>query len=180
MATISPLEWLGIAMATRAKEAGERVPKQEQYERGLVGQRVEKYGGNLGEYEDVWQRGYGPQAASAQASNKQMFDYWMGLPDALAKAAKEGLPKGTQTANDGLGSSRTQSITDQLIARYGPGVFSQGTSGFFYGGPTVSMGGAGMDGAGRYRGSADVAAGRAAQAVRARSLSSPRSRQVRF
>ncbi len=95
MATISPLEWLGIAMATRAKEAGERVPKQEEYERGLVGQRVEKYGGNLGEYEDVWQRGYGPQAASAQASNKQMFDYWMGLPDSLVKAAKEGAKTGS-------------------------------------------------------------------------------------
>lgn len=172
MATISPLEWLGIAMATRAKEAGERVPKQEEYERGLVGQRVEKYGGDMGAFEDVWQRGYGPEATSAQETNKQMYDYWMGLPDALVKAAKEGLPKGTQTANQGLGSSRTQSITDQLIARYGPGVFSQGTSGFFYNSPTTSPQiGEGAMGA---RGA------RTSTAPRARSLSAPRSSQVRF
>lgn len=176
MATISPLEWLGIAMATRAKEAGERVPKQEQYERGLVGQRVEKYGGNLGEYEDVWQRGYGPQAASAQASNKQMFDYWMGLPDALLKAAKEGTKTGTGTGSQ-VPSSPTYNPAQILAAMYGPDVFARGSTSFGMG-PTQTMSGAGMDGPGRYRGSADVAAGRAATARR---VAAPvRSRQVRF
>ena len=181
MAAMTPLDWLAIAMATRAKEAGAGVPTQADYEKNLVGQRVTKYGGDMGAYEDVWQRGYGPQAESAQATNKQMYDYWMGLPEALVKAAKEGLPKGTQTANTGLGSSRTQSVTDQLVAMYGPDVFARGTSGFMYPySPTVSTGGAGMTSPGGYRGSADVVAGRAAQAPRARSLSAPRSRQVRF
>lgn len=137
MATISPLEWLGIAMATRAKEAGERVPKQEEYERGLVGQRVEKYGGNLGEYEDVWQRGYGPQAASAQASNKQMYDYWMGLPEMLVKAEKEGQKTGSgQGASLPIGPSQT--ITQSLVALKGPDVFREGTSPWFYGGPVTN------------------------------------------
>lgn len=178
MATISPLEWLGIAMATRAKEAGERVPKQEEYERGLVGQRVEKYGGNLGEYEDVWQRGYGPQAASAQASNKQMYDYWMGLPDSLVKAAKEGAKTGSGSGTQ-VPSSPTYNPAQILAAMYGPDVFARGSTSFGMG-PTVSMAGAGMDGPGYYRGSADVASRRPSTPVRARTVSAPRSRQVRF
>jgi len=175
MATISPLEWLGIAMATRAKEAEQRVPKQEEYERGLVGQRVEKYGGNLGQYEDVWQRGYGPQAASAQASNRQMYDYWMGLPESLLKAAKEGTKTGTGTGSQ-VPSSPSYNPAQILASMYGPDVFARGSTSIGMG-PTQTMSGAGMDGPGRYRGSADVAAGRA---VTARRVSPPRSRTVRF
>lgn len=176
MATISPLEWLGIAMATRAKEAGERVPKQEEYERGLVGQRVEKYGGNLGEYEDVWQRGYGPQAASAQASNKQMYDYWMGLPESLVKAAQEGTKTGTGTGSQ-VPSSPTYNPAQILAAMYGPDVFARGSTSIGMG-PTQTMSGAGMTAPGYYRGSADAAAGRAATARR---VAGPvRPSQVRF
>lgn len=166
MATISPLEWLGIAMATRAKEAGERVPKQEEYEKGLVGQRVTKYGGDMGAFEDVWQRGYGPQAASAQASNKQMYDYWMGLPEMLVKAEQEGRKTGTgQGASLPIGP--TQTITQNLVAAKGPDVFSQGTSGWFYGGPVTNPNQIG--------GTPDTLARRAS-----REAPPVRSRQVRF
>jgi hypothetical protein len=171
MATISPLEWLGIAMATRAKEAGERVPKQEEYERGLVGQRVEKYGGNLGEYEDVWQRGYGPQAASAQASNKQMYDYWMGLPESLVKAAQEGTKTGTGTGSQ-VPSSPTYNPAQILAAMYGPDVFARGSTSFGMGPTTSPQIGEGAMGA--------RAARTPISAPRARSVSAPRSRQVRF
>jgi len=134
MATISPLEWLGIAMATRAKEAEQRVPKQEEYERGLVGQRVEKFGGKMSDYEDVFQRGYGPQAASAQASNRQMYDYWMGLPESLLKAAKEGTKTGTGTGSQ-VPSSPSYNPAQILASMYGKDVFREGTSPWFYGGP---------------------------------------------
>ena len=179
MATISPLEWLGIAMATRAKEAGERVPKQEEYEKGLVGQRVTKYGGDMGAFEDVWQRGYGPQAASAQATNKQMYDYWMGLPDTLVKAAQEGTKTGTGTGSQ-VPVSPSYNPAQILASMYGPDVFARGSTSFGMG-PTVSMAGAGMDGPGYYRGSADVASRRPSTPVRAQTVSTPsRSRVVRF
>lgn len=99
MAEMTPLDWLAIAMSVRAKEAAERVPKQEEYEKGLVGQRVTKFGGDMGAFEDVWQRGYGPQAASAQATNRQMQDYWTNLAEPLVKAAKEGTKTGTGTGS---------------------------------------------------------------------------------
>ena len=179
MAEMTPLDWLAIAMSVRAKEAAERVPKQEEYEKGLVGQRVTKFGGDMGAFEDVWQRGYGPQAASAQATNRQMQDYWTNLAEPLVKAAKEGTKTGTGTGSQ-VPVSPSYNPAQILAAMYGPDVFARGSTSFGMG-PTVSMSGAGMDGPGYYRGSADVASRRPSTPVRARTVSTPsRSRQVRF
>lgn len=173
MATISPLEWLGIAMAVRAKEAGERVPTQEAYERGLVGQRVSKYGGDISQYEDVWQRGYGPQAASAQASAKQMQDYWMGLPASLLKAQQEGTKTSSGTGSQ-VPVSPSYNPAQILAAMYGPDVFARGSTSFGYGPTQPTSGGEGAM-------QAEAARRRATSSpVQARSLTVPRSRQVRF
>lgn len=171
MAEMTPLDWLAIAMSVRAKEAAERVPKQEEYEKGLVGQRVTKFGGDMGAFEDVWQRGYGPQAASAQATNRQMQDYWTNLAEPLVKAAKEGTKTGTGTGSQ-VPSSPTYNPAQILAAMYGPDVFARGSTSFGMG-PTVSPQiGEGAMGA--------RAARAPISAPRARSVSAPRSRQVRF
>lgn len=176
MATISPLEWLGIAMATRAKEAEQRVPKQEEYERGLVGQRVEKYGRNLSDYEDVFQRGYGPQAASAQASNRQMYDYWMGLPESLVKAEKEGKKTGTGTGSQ-VPTGPAFTVTQDILQRYGPDAFRYGTSPWFREGQEGIYGGVSRVGAERGEGWMGATARRrpATGAARPMRLSSPRT-----
>lgn len=102
MATISPLEWLGIAMATRAKQQQDRLAGQAEYERNLVNQRLTPYGGNIGQYQDVWERGFTPQQTAAKAQSQQMYDYWMGLPKVLTDAAAE------RRASGGSGGGSTQ------------------------------------------------------------------------
>lgn len=93
MAEISPLEWLGIAMATRAKEAGDRAKAKSAEEQALVNQRLTPYGGDISQYQKEWEYGYGPQQAASQQQSQQMYDYWMGLPAVLAAA--QGESKGT-------------------------------------------------------------------------------------
>lgn len=89
MAAISPLEWLGIAMATRAKEAGERAKAKSAEEQALVNERLSKYGGDIGAFQKEWEYGYGPQQTSSQQQAQQFYDYWMDLPKTLEGAQKE-------------------------------------------------------------------------------------------
>ena len=93
MAEITPLEWLGIAMATRAKEQGDRAKAKSAEEQALVNQRLTPYGGDISQYQKEWEYGYGPQQAASQQQSQQMYDYWMGLPAVLAGA--QGESKGT-------------------------------------------------------------------------------------
>jgi hypothetical protein len=98
MAAISPLEWLGIAMATRAKEAGERAKAKSAEEQALVNERLTKYGGDIGAFQKEWEYGYGPQQTSSQQQAQQFYDFWMDLPKTLEGAQKE---------QKGLGSKPT-------------------------------------------------------------------------
>lgn len=114
MATISPLEWLGIAMATRAKEQQDRLARQADYERSLVNQRLTQYGGNIGQYQDVWERGFTPQQTAAKAQSQQMYDYWMGLPKVLTDAAAERRASGGGGATQTAPTSRSFGYEDYL------------------------------------------------------------------
>jgi hypothetical protein len=89
MAAISPLEWLGIAMATRAKEAGERAKAKSAEEQALVNERLTKYGGDMSAFQKEWEYGYGPQQTLSQQQAQQFYDYWMDLPKTLEGAQKE-------------------------------------------------------------------------------------------
>jgi hypothetical protein len=97
MAQISPLEWLGIAMATRAKEQGERAKAKSAEEQALVNQRLTPYGGDISQYQKEWEYGYGPQQTSSTSQAQQFYDYWMGLPSALAGAQKEAKGTGSKS-----------------------------------------------------------------------------------
>lgn len=175
MAEINPLDWLAIAMATRAKEEKERIPTQEAYERGLVGERITKYGGRPEDFDIEWERTYKPQAAASQAQAQQMYDYWMGLPAALVGAAREGRSVSSGSATKAQPSSPTFNYTQMLTSMYGPDVFARGTTPFFYGGPTQSRSESVDTAEARARTQARIASG-----VKAKQLTRPPSRVVRF
>lgn len=97
MAEISPLEWLGIAMATRAKEQGERAKAKSAEEQALVNQRLTPYGGDISQYQKEWEYGYGPQQTASQEQAQQFYHYWSGLPATLAGAQKEAKGTGSKS-----------------------------------------------------------------------------------
>lgn len=176
MAELNPLDWLAIAQVVQSEAQRKKVAPQEEYERGLVGQRLTPFGGNIADYQKEWQAGYSPQAALSEAMAKSRGEYWSGLSDVMLRAAKEGAKTGSGSGTQ-VPSSPTYNPAQILAAMYGPDVFARGSTSIGMG-PTQTMSGAGMDGPGRYRGSADVAAGRAATARR---VAGPvRSSQVRF
>lgn len=102
MAEISPVEWLGIALATRNKLEQERIAAKEAEERNLVNQRLTEYGGDIGQYQTEWERGYGPQKAASTAQAKALENYWSGLPAALLTAEKE--TQGSGESGGGIAS----------------------------------------------------------------------------
>lgn len=86
----SPLAGLAWDMATKAKAAYDKQKQQDEYERELINKRLTPYGGDISQYETEWQRGYGPQSAANLAQAQAMQDYWVGMPEIMLAAAKEG------------------------------------------------------------------------------------------
>lgn len=171
MAELNPLDWLAIAQVVQSEAQRKKVAPQEEYERGLVGQRLTPFGGNIADYQKEWQAGYNPQAALSEAMAKSRGEYWSGLSDVMLRAAKEGAKTGSGSGTQ-VPSSPTYNPAQILAAMYGPDVFARGSTSFGMGPTTSPQIGEGAMGA------------RAARAPvsppRARSVSAPRSRQVRF
>ena len=96
----TPLGGLALEMAYRNMEAKKKAGEQNAYEQALVNKRVEMYGGNPADYQNVWDRGYGGAMQAAQSNAQALQDYWVGLPEVLVAAAKE-----SQSAGSGGGSA---------------------------------------------------------------------------
>jgi len=133
MATLNPLDWLAIAQVVQSEAQRKKVAPQEEYERGLVGQRLTPFGGNIADYQKEWQAGYAPQAALSEAMAKTRGDYWSGLSDVMLRAAKEGLATGGKKP-DVQPESPTFSNAQLALAMYGPNALARGSTA--YDGPT--------------------------------------------
>lgn len=97
----NPLSGLAFEMALRADEQAKKAKSQNEYERDLINKRLTPYGGDISQYENEWQRGYGPAAAQREAYANAMRNYWVGLPEIMSAAAKEG----TASSSAGMGSN---------------------------------------------------------------------------
>ena len=76
-------------MAYRNQQAKQKAAAQNAYEQSLVNKRLTPYGGDIADYQDVWNRGYSGAMNAAQAQAQALQDYWTGLPDVMLAAAKE-------------------------------------------------------------------------------------------
>ena len=133
MAELNPLDWLAIAQVVQSEAQRKKVAPQEEYERGLVGQRLTPFGGNIADYQKEWQAGYNPQAALSEAMAKSRGEYWSGLSDVMLRAAKEGLATGGKKPD--VQPESPQYTNAQLaLAVYGPNALSRGSTA--YDGPT--------------------------------------------
>lgn len=174
MAELNPLDWLAIAQVVQSEAQRKKVAPQEEYERGLVGQRLTPFGGNIADYQKEWQAGYSPQAALSEAMAKARGEYWSGLSDVMLRAAKEGVSMGSSGTGSQVPVSPSYNTAQILAAMYGPDVFARGSTSFGYGPTQPTSGGEGAM-------QAEAARRRATSSpVQARSLTVPRSRQVRF
>lgn len=96
----TPLGGLALEMAYRNQQAKKKAADQNAYEQSLVNKRLAPYGGDIADYQDVWNRGYGGAMNAAQSQAQALQDYWTGLPELLTAAA-------TEDQRTGGGSSST-------------------------------------------------------------------------
>jgi hypothetical protein len=85
----TPLGGLALEMAYRNQQAKKKAAEQNAYEQGLVNKRLAPYGGDIADYQDVWNRGYAGAMNAAQSQAQALQDYWVGLPELLTAAALE-------------------------------------------------------------------------------------------
>lgn len=90
----TPLGGLALEMAYRNMEAKKKALAQGQYEQDLVAKRLMGTGSTMADYQNVWDRGYSGAQNAAAAQAQALQDYWVGLPEVLIAAAKEGQASG--------------------------------------------------------------------------------------
>lgn len=90
----TPLGGLALEMAYRNMEAKKKALAQGQYEQDLVSKRLMGTGDSMANYQNVWDRGYSGAQNAAAAQAQALQDYWVGLPEIMVAAAKEGQASG--------------------------------------------------------------------------------------
>lgn len=90
----TPLGGLALEMAYRNMEAKKKALAQGQYEQDLVAKRLMGTGDSMANYQNVWDRGYSGAQNAAAAQAQALQNYWVGLPEILVAAAKEGQSTG--------------------------------------------------------------------------------------
>lgn len=122
----SPVAGLALEMAVRNQKLLENIPNMTENQRRLLNLRLQKYGGDLSQYESVMQAGYEPTVSAMRSQAESMRDYLVGLPELMAKAAKEGRATGGGGPSQ---SPNTASLEDEIRRRlnnidyyYGPKV----------------------------------------------------------
>lgn len=96
----TPLAQLALDMALRNQALIQDIPAAAERQRGLINQRLQRYGGDISQYENMMDVGYQPAVNALTTEATAMRDYLVGLPELLTKAAKEG--------KTGTGSSTSQ------------------------------------------------------------------------
>jgi hypothetical protein len=63
-------------------------------QRRLINLRLQRYGGDISQYEPFMEVGYEPTVGALRSQAEGMRDYLVGLPEIMAKAMKEGEKSG--------------------------------------------------------------------------------------
>lgn len=119
----TPVAQLALEMATRNQKMLEDIPRMTANQRELLNRRLTRYGGDIGQYQDVMDVGYDPTVNAMRSSLTGMRDYLVGLPEVLQKAMKEGetsgvtykAPPNTNPLQDYLNR-----MLNNLYSQYGP------------------------------------------------------------
>lgn len=90
----TPVAGLALEMAVRNQQLAERIPAMTENQRRLINLRLQRYGGDLSQYEPFMEVGYNPAANALRSQAEGMRDYLVGMPELMAKAMKEGQTSG--------------------------------------------------------------------------------------
>jgi hypothetical protein len=95
----TPVAGLALEMAVRNQGLLERMPAMTENQRRLINLRLQRYGGDLSQYEPFMDVGYEPTVGSMRSQAEGMRDYLVGLPELMEKAMKEGQASGVTYKN---------------------------------------------------------------------------------
>jgi hypothetical protein len=110
----TPLAQLALDMALRNQALIQDIPAAAERQRGLINQRLQRYGGDISQYENIMDVGYQPAVNSLVTEATAMRDYLVGLPELLSKAAKEGK---TGTGGSTSGASELKAYFDNALKK---------------------------------------------------------------
>jgi hypothetical protein len=95
----TPVAGLALEMAVRNQKLLENVPKMTENQRRLINLRLQRYGGDISQYEPFMEVGYEPTVGALRSQAEGMRDYLVGLPEVMLKAMKEGEKSGVTYKN---------------------------------------------------------------------------------
>jgi len=90
----TPVAGLALEMAVRNQQLLENIPKMTENQRRLINLRLQRYGGDISQYEPFMDVGYDTTVKAMRSQAEGMRDYLVGLPELMAKAMKEGQSSG--------------------------------------------------------------------------------------
>lgn len=90
----TPVAGLALEMAVRNQNLVNSLPGSIANQRRLINQRLQKFGGDISQYEPFMEVGYQPTANALRSQAEGMRDYLVGMPELMAKAMKEGQTSG--------------------------------------------------------------------------------------
>ena len=90
----TPVAGLALEMAVRQQNLINRVPEMAENQRRLLNLRLQRYGGDIGDYQNQMDVGYDATVNSLRSAAEARRDYLVGMPELMAKAMKEGQKSG--------------------------------------------------------------------------------------
>lgn len=104
----TPVAGLALEMAVRNQQLAERIPAMTENQRRLINLRLQRYGGDISQYEPFMEVGYDPTANALRSQAEGMRDYLVGMPELMAKAMAEGQKSGVTYTNPNTADLQAQ------------------------------------------------------------------------
>lgn len=128
----TPLAQLALDMALRNQALIQDIPAAAERQRELINRRLQRYGGDISQYENEMSVGYQPAVNSLTTEATAMRDYLVGLPELLTKAAKEGKtgtgPSTSQASALGAYYDAALKKAEDYMKRFAPTTARLGTA----------------------------------------------------
>lgn len=130
----TPVAGLALEMAVRQQELINRTPAMAENQRRLLNLRLQRYGGDIADYQNQMDVGYDPAVTALRKAAESRRDYLVGMPELMAKAMKEGQKSGvTYKAPEALPAfdmeaerQRRKDIADATDAIVAPTIIPSG------------------------------------------------------
>jgi hypothetical protein len=90
----TPVAGLALEMAVRQQDLINRVPAMAENQRRLLNLRLQRYGGDIADYQNQMDVGYDAAVTALRKAAEARRDYLVGMPELMAKAMKEGEKSG--------------------------------------------------------------------------------------